>query len=514
MPAAREIPGFYFDAEKNRYFPIKGPIPGSGRRRPVVPAVEAAQASSSSHSSSSRAHGKTKVGLDNVLRKGRGRTVNGLLHSRELHGRSLFMDDERCFFEKEFDKLSVSNSTVWDFQNTDGLSDGALRQFYIPIQTPEGQKEGNGLLMGSQGGYISLYVEGNLGCRTGHGFKTSKPHPVFPACMQTKSEWNAFPEVIWTPKRSRSLLSSSISSILKIGRSSRIASDDNPFHNALVTTLGSGGLGGLVYVVNLNEALDVSSDILAQPRISRISCCDFTIWTGACDPGGTKASLGTNQGAALLNLETGGLTWLYRTKSDMFSQQFNQSGTVVLCGLRNGSILAVDIRQKPSVFRSDFSSGRDPAAMHHRTHQKKWAMKRHQKDISSSCASMPSSVCSLVTLESDEQYFIGSSMNGSIELFDQRHLHRPVQSYDGHINSHSHLELGVDPSETFVLSGGEDCYLRIWSIKSSKLLFSGKFSDSILKTVCWSPNGDQSKVHGAWMGSREGLFLLTKKGII
>lgn len=26
-----ELPGFYYDAQKNRYFPIKGPIPGSSR---------------------------------------------------------------------------------------------------------------------------------------------------------------------------------------------------------------------------------------------------------------------------------------------------------------------------------------------------------------------------------------------------------------------------------------------------------------------------------------------------
>ncbi|KAL6992111.1 hypothetical protein U1Q18_010218, partial [Sarracenia purpurea var. burkii] len=27
----QDLPGFYFDADKNRYFPIKGPIPGSYR---------------------------------------------------------------------------------------------------------------------------------------------------------------------------------------------------------------------------------------------------------------------------------------------------------------------------------------------------------------------------------------------------------------------------------------------------------------------------------------------------
>lgn len=30
------LPGFYFDAEKNRYFPIKNPIPGSSSKKPKI----------------------------------------------------------------------------------------------------------------------------------------------------------------------------------------------------------------------------------------------------------------------------------------------------------------------------------------------------------------------------------------------------------------------------------------------------------------------------------------------
>ena len=32
-----ELPGFYYDPEKNRYFPIRGPIPGAATRRPPPP---------------------------------------------------------------------------------------------------------------------------------------------------------------------------------------------------------------------------------------------------------------------------------------------------------------------------------------------------------------------------------------------------------------------------------------------------------------------------------------------
>lgn len=94
-----------------------------------------------------------------------------------------------------------------------------------------------------------------------------------------------------------------------------------------------------------------------------------------------------------------------------------------------------------------------------------------------------------------------------------------VQSYEGHVNSHTRLQLGVDQSERFVMaglyhfnsfqlllkaiyfdkgfrtyillttnlffSGGEDCNLRLWSVKSGKLLYEEKISDSVLSTVCW-----------------------------
>ena len=35
-----DLPGFYFDKEKNRYFPIKGPMPGSSRSSSVAIAQE------------------------------------------------------------------------------------------------------------------------------------------------------------------------------------------------------------------------------------------------------------------------------------------------------------------------------------------------------------------------------------------------------------------------------------------------------------------------------------------
>lgn len=47
-----------------------------------------------------------------------------------------------------------------------------------------------------------------------------------------------------------------------------------------------------------------------------------------------------------------------------------------------------------------------------------------------------------------------ASLVVQIKLFDLRLIQKgPIQSYAGHINSHTHLPLVVDPSETLLMSG-------------------------------------------------------------
>ncbi|KAL5142274.1 V-type proton ATPase subunit a1 [Glycine soja] len=66
---------------------------------------------------------------------------------------------------------------------------------------------------------------------------------------------------------------------------------------------------------------------------------------------------------------------------------------------------------------------------------------------------------------------------------------------------------------------GEDCKLRLWSIKSGELLFEDKFSDSVIFIVCYKTYGHSFKAEeenqykrdssqGAWLGSLEGLFYM------
>lgn len=85
-----------------------------------------------------------------------------------------------------------------------------------------------------------------------------------------------------------------------------------------------------------------------------------------------------------------------------------------------------------------------------------------------------------------------------------------MQTYNGHVNTHTRIQLGVDPTEQILMSGeyleqstlcdrvksipkifllgGEDYKLRLWSIKSGEMLFENQVMNSIPSVVCWPGN--------------------------
>ncbi|XP_078148645.1 uncharacterized protein LOC144544105 [Carex rostrata] len=277
----------------------------------------------------------------------------------------------------------------------------------------------------------------------------------------------------------------------------------------MVTTVGWGVSKGSLYSIKANDT----------PRLAVESLFEVngTVRTVDCNSSGTYAALGTSMGPALVDLETRSLVRFYHTESDVLSLQYLSSRNVVLCGLRNGSILIFDPRLKQisgNIEASDWSSSASPNS--HMT-------SLHAVRIMCYCSNKvvqglrygTSAVCSMVSLSSDENYFIASSMDGSIRLFDIR-FRNVVRSYrEGHVNSCSHLPIAVNPSETLLLSGGEDCRTSIWSIKTGELLFSEVFSKSPCTSVLWPGfQGDvghqlnQNQSSGAWLGSRDGLFYM------
>ncbi|KAL8513325.1 hypothetical protein ACS0TY_019507 [Phlomoides rotata] len=469
----KELPGFYFDAEKNRYFPYKGPIPGSSTKPPSV-----------SKSSDSKAK-EADILCQSIKKRQR------LLQARELWGNVISSRKGKLSFRTEYQKSHASQPTIWKYKGTKKVANFALGHVVADVSMPHGLVERDILVGVSSNGMLHLFLVGKVEWERDH-MDSHKVDCVWPLNLDQQPRRKELIQHLASSCDTRSYLTSEISCIKLLRKSS--LQDDAMSKQIMVTTLGSDSASGSVYLLDLSQPLRFDV-VFPVERFQELASFKQTLWAVDCDLEGRRAAIGTNRGVILLNMETGASSWVLRCKSDVLSVQLKQPGNSILCGLRNGAIMTVDTRQKHIKSRADRSS----------------------------TVSMPSSVCCLASLELWDQYFLASSMDGSIRLYDHRQMQKgPVQSYEGNVNSHTRIELGVDPSERVVLSGGEDCYLRLWDIKSGELLFRERFMNSIPSAVCW-PRQSSSCIRrddadyrnyweehslGAWVGSYEGIFYM------
>ncbi|KAL9386788.1 hypothetical protein Peur_019912 [Populus x canadensis] len=165
-----------------------------------------------------------------------------------------------------------------------------------------------------------------------------------------------------------------------------------------LATLGSETSGGSVYILNLVEPVNFDSSSAIGRMLFKAASFNCTIWTADCNPNSSQAVIGTNLGAALVNLVTGMASWVCRSKSDVLAQQLNPSGNVVLCGLINGAILTVDVREKQERVSDRLIRHRIPYSSLGRqgpSSSKQWFEVKGNM-YSSRTIFMPSSICWLV----------------------------------------------------------------------------------------------------------------------
>ncbi|XP_076926278.1 uncharacterized protein LOC143589393 [Bidens hawaiensis] len=495
-----DLPGFYYDADKNRYFPLKSPIPGSS------------SASTSAHKPPPKSTKKqVKDGQHEIATK-----VVKMLHVRELSGNSIISNKKKVNFQEQYQNIQTSKPTIWKYKGTERTADAALEHVHASIQTPDGLVKSELLLTGGLNNKIFCSYE--VGCVGEHTNARAHhmPDVVQHLNIENQTSLNP-PKPLWN---AMTVMPSYVSCI-KIPRSYHLQTTDadSSASRAIATTLGIETTGGSVFSVDLSEPLEYVDGIriLGQKIHCISSISKSTIWTADCSLNGNQTVIGTDSGAALVHMESGRKSWIFRSKSDVLSLQFDCSGNIVLCGLRNGAILTVDTRQKPEDLRDrhlskhqipipSLKTGQSSSGRNKKRENKWFEVQgnvHHTRTMF-----MPSSVSCLVALKLYDQYFLASSMDGTVRLYDHRMTQRgAVQMYEGNSNSHTRIQMGVDPSERFVMSGGEDFYLRVWRLKSGEMLYEDKFMNSVPSVVCW-PRGDggRSSFPGAWLGSREGLF--------
>eukprot|EP00249_Psilotum_nudum_P016171 c25694_g1_i1 orf=406-1983(-) len=525
MPA--ELPGFYYDSERNRYFPISSKRCGS----------------SQSAISFQDTTAKGELGFKSNTKAYSG--VLQLVYGREVGGSFLYQDTHS--FERRYMETQTSHSKVWMYEGANAAADGALEHLCTHIQTDEGLKEASVLTWGDNNGWF-----GACKILPSHAYPDCYiPQHFFPQSQLwngTERPLNLFPLGIIPFSQSR------ITAIKRMPP--RLETDqDSPHVAALVSTLGSAYQGGSLYIMKWNNTSEshAGQGLILPFNFSTCITVGCSIWTAALC-GSMKATLGTSRGVAFVDLERPSMRWICRTRSDVLSQQCDSAGNVILCGFRNGNISTFDVRVAASkrscttICLDSFMSSMTPKKLQSHNHVGKFPIsvsnfgycqseRRMGKTTDDEIGSylkpikMRSAICSMVLLHSDETYLLASAMNGDIHLWDRRLTGKePLQSYEGNSNTHSMLQIGVDPTETLLTSGGEDCTLRIWNVKSGQLLYAIDGFKSPVNTIACpriqrsynlhnensthvEPLMEQDHAWGMWLGSYTGLLYLHGAGI-
>ncbi|CAK7335949.1 unnamed protein product [Dovyalis caffra] len=338
----QELPGFYYDEEKNRYFPLRSPIPGSSR--------------SSSSTNNAQKPSITNTQASNICRR-TGVRIAKLLQGRELNGNVITSNKGKCDFREEFLKIQASQPLVWKYQTTERIADSALDQIHIDIHTPEGQTGADCLITGGVNGSLSLFEVGKVG-EHNQGVKCI-PDQVWPIIEENRAECSKGPGRNLTSLFGLGVFSLSLqifyhSKSISCPRNLNVIRyRDLPG----IATLGSETSGGSVYILNVVEPVDFDSSYAIGGMMRKAASFNCTIWTADCSPNSSRAVIGKS---ALVNLETGMASWVCRSGSDVLSQQLDPSENVVLCGLRNGAILTVDVRKKQGRVSDRFIRHRIP----------------------------------------------------------------------------------------------------------------------------------------------------------
>ncbi|KAG6696256.1 hypothetical protein I3842_09G139100 [Carya illinoinensis] len=450
-----DLPVFYFNAEKNQYFPIKDPIPGTSRP-------------SSSSPTAQKSAQKFTWEMDLCWETGV--RASKLLQFRELYG------------------------NVWKYSETDKIADGVLEKIHVDVQTPEGLTETDALLMGGANGSLSFVEVGKVRPHFDYEVKCM-PDRAWPFIKENQAEYGTIPGPMHRSARGSLRM------------------------DQIVSNLGSETSRGSLSIVKLIEPLDLDWSFPAtHQRMCDVASFNCTIWTADCNSNWSRAVIGKciNLGAALVDLETADAPWVCRSKSDVFALQFIHSGNALLCGLGDGAIVTVDVREKREgssaalISHIPYSSSDRTLGSSVYSYLIILRIKISVTNIVFECeklfgniypsytVKMASSISCLVSLQFDDHYFLASSMDGLVKLYDHHLIQRgTVQSYEGHVNSHTRIQLAVDPSEKFVMLGGEDCKLRLWN------------------ETQWYKEYIHQQVYGlkVWLGSHKGLFYMDWSGI-
>ncbi|KAL2649259.1 hypothetical protein R1flu_017387 [Riccia fluitans] len=466
-----DLPGMYFDVERNRYFPLRGGAAG-GNSRVKTEADQIRRneelARIQREESLLRKARIPKAAFAGVEKAEDGNTVFSLLRQRELSGHSWktktgtnSFDFQRQILETDIKSLNFKQQPEIRSYGYDVPCEGGIEQCQLELQTGEGLIKVDAMMAAGRHFLHTLRV-----CRPGDASVLgSAPSATGDLLPRTRLEGGHIPSEapVLRPIFAKVGCTSMITSVKKLNQ---WRDDDNSrlAENVIFTTLGVGKEGGLVHLMPTRQETFFVDQYYPSVSRSRVRF-NSDVYTAACNPRGKQASVGLTKGSAVLDIERDEVVSLLISKSSAQAQEFDNMGNVVVCGHRNGTILTYDLRRPLSVGQH----GRRESRNHHEKMQ------------------MGSAISSISLLRRNEQYLIASAVNGEMWQWDRRLTGRgPVQTFEGHVNTHHPLKFRLDPSERILAAGGMDFTLRLWSVTSGRLLHVERNLGCIPKTVCWN----------------------------
>lgn len=151
--------------------------------------------------------------------------------------------------------------------------------------------------------------------------------------------------------------------------------------------------------------------------------------------------VGFSNKAELIDTQSTSRQILDTKKREVYSQVFAREQPLIYLGTKRGHIMTYDLRIHPSSFLMSFEeSSNSLSSLYH-----------------------GKGVCSLRLLK-DESYLLAGSFNGLIRLWDLR-KRAVVKEIYGHENTYKQLPVEMDESESLVYAVGQDKLTRIWSLK-------------------------------------------------
>ncbi|KAJ4794217.1 DDB1-and CUL4-associated factor 4 [Rhynchospora pubera] len=146
MPPHKELPGFYFDAHKNRYFPLT-------KKGPPIPRSSSSPSSSQGQASSSQIP---------LITKTKRIKLTQLLSLRETQGRPhlSFNSAPPFYFHHYYQQIQASHPSVWKFDGTKNVHT-AIQTISIQLQTPTGTRDALFLATTRSHGLISFFQVDN-----------------------------------------------------------------------------------------------------------------------------------------------------------------------------------------------------------------------------------------------------------------------------------------------------------------------------------------------------------------